>query len=185
MAIAEFEHLYRENPNFLLSGLTLSLLLLDADRPGRALDVAHSVVERLPRDAGAQLLKARALRRLERLEESQEACERALALEPGTGMCHAVAAAVALDSGDFSRAREEIDTALELSPGDPYPLLVRAQIVLETEPFEDPRAAIDEALSAIRGNPMVFLTADVSRLEALRAEAYPAQAELEAAVSTA
>jgi tetratricopeptide (TPR) repeat protein len=185
MAIAEFEQLYRENPRFFLGGLTLSLLLLDADRPGQALEIARAVVERLPRDAGAHLLEARALRQLERLDEAQEACERALALEPADGMSHAVAAAVALDSGEFSRARELIDKALELSPGDAYPLLMRAEVNLQTEPFEDPRPSIDEALSAIRANPLVFLTADVRRLEAMRAEAYPDEALLEAAVPTA
>ena len=85
-AIAEFEQLYRENPFFSLGGLTLSLLLLDADRPGQALEIARSVVERLPRDAGAHLLEARALRRLERLEEAQESCERAA--RTGTGRRH-------------------------------------------------------------------------------------------------
>jgi tetratricopeptide (TPR) repeat protein len=184
-AIAEFDQLYRENPRFSLGGLTLSLLLLDADRPGQALEIARSVVERLPRDGGARLLEARALRRLERLEEAQESCERALEMEPADGMSHAVAAAVALDSGEFSRSKELIDTALELSPGDAYPLLVRAEIRLQTEPFEDPRPAIDEALTAIRANPLVFLTADVRRLEAMRAEAYPDEAFLEAAAPTA
>jgi tetratricopeptide (TPR) repeat protein len=184
-AIVEFDHLYHDNPRFSLAGLTLSLLLLDADRPGSALDVARAVVERLPRDAGAHLLEARALRRLERLEEAQEACERALALEPGDGMSHAVAAAVALECGEFSRAQELIDTALELSPGEAYALLVRAEIVLQTQPFEDPRPAIDEALAAIRGNPLVFLTADAARLERLRAAAYPDEAELEVVIGTA
>jgi tetratricopeptide (TPR) repeat protein len=184
-AITELERLFRDHPRFFLSGLTLSLLLLDADRPGRALEIARRVVERLPRDAGGHLLEARALRRLERLDEAQDACERALELEPGDGMCHAVAAAVALECGEFSRAQELIDTALELSPGEAYALLVRAEIVLQTQPFEDPRPAIDEALAAIRGNPLVFLTADAARLERLRAAAYPDEAELEVVIGTA
>jgi hypothetical protein len=62
---------------------------------------------------------------------------------------------------------------------------VRAEIVLQTQPFEDPRPAIDEALSAIRGNPLVFLTADVARLEKLCAQAYPDESELEVAIGTA
>ncbi len=184
-AIAEFEQLCREKPHFYLGGLTLSLLLLDADRPGPALEIARAIVERLPRDAGARLLEARALRRLERLDEAEEACARALELARGAGLTKAAAAAVALDSGEFSRAKELIDMALELSPGDAYPLLVRAEICLQTEPFEDPRPAVNEALTAIRANPLVFLTADVTRLEAMQAEAYPDEALLEAAGTTA
>jgi heat shock protein HtpX len=184
-AVAEFERLWCDHPRFCLGGLTLSLLLLDADRPGRALDVARRVAERLPRDAGARLLEARALKRLERLEEAQHACDRALELEPHDGTCHAIEAAIALEEGEFSRARELIDKALELAPGDSYGLLVRAEVTLLTEPFEDPRPAIDEALSAIRTNPLVFLSADVARLERLRATAYPDESELEALVGTA
>src|SRR5262249_1092147 len=142
-------------------------LLLDADQPERALDVARRVVERLPNDAMPLLLVARSLRRLGRLAEAREASERALVLEPGGGKGRALAAAIALDEGDIAGAQQHIDSALQLGPGEPYILLVRAEIVLRSQPFEVSRAAVEEAYSAVRSNPFAFYRADIRRLEEL------------------
>lgn len=169
-AIADFEKLWKDKPGIPITAITLSVLLLDADRPERALDVARRVAQRLPDDAEPHLLVARSLRRLERLDESQETCDRALALEPGGGKAHAIAAALALDEGDFFRAQQLIEAALELAPGDPYILLVRAEIVLKTQPFENPRPAVEEALAGVRTNSFAFYRADVERLEQMLAE---------------
>jgi len=171
-AIAEFERLWHDQPGLPLTAITLSVLLLDADQPGRALDAARRAAERLPDDAMALLQVARSLHRLGRLEEAQEVCERALALEPGGGKGHAIAAAIALDEGDIFRAQQCIDSALELAPGDPYILLVRAEVVLRSQPFEDPRAAVEEAFSAVRSNPFAFYRADIRRLEQLSLQSF-------------
>jgi Zn-dependent protease with chaperone function/Flp pilus assembly protein TadD len=166
-AIGDFERLWRDQPGLPLTAITLSVLLLDADQPERALDVARSATERLPDDAMPLLLVARSLRRLGRLEEAKKACERALVLEPGGGKAHALAAAIALDQGDIVGAQQRIESALELGPGEPYILLVRAEIVLRSQPCEDPRATVDEACSAVRSNPFAFYRADIRRLEEL------------------
>jgi len=169
-AIAQFEELWRDAPRLPMTGITLSVLLLDVDQPERALDVARCVALRLPHDAATHLLVARSLRRLGRLEEAQRASERALMLEPRGGIAHAVAAAIALDIGDFSRAQQLIDTALELAPGEVYVLLVRAEVGLKTQRDGQPRAAVDEAVAAVRANPLAFYKVEVTRLTRLLAE---------------
>ena len=128
------------------------------------------MAHRLPDDPLRHLLLARSLRRLGRLKESREACDRALTVEPGNGNTHAVAAAIALDEGEFLQAQQLIATALELSPGEPYVLSCRAEIVLETRPFDCPRTAVEEALAVIRANPFAFYHVDVKRLERMLAE---------------
>ena len=169
-AITQFEELWRDAPRFPMTGITLSVLLLDVDQPERALEVACRVAQRLPHDAATHLLVARSLRRLGRLEEAHRASERALALEPRDGVAHAVAAAIALDSGDFSRAQQLIDTALELAPGEVYVLLVRAEVGLKTQLYGDPRAAVDEGVAAVRTNPFAFYHVEVTRLTRWLAE---------------
>jgi Zn-dependent protease with chaperone function/Flp pilus assembly protein TadD len=169
-AITQFEELWRDAPRFPLTGITLSALLLDGDQPERALEVASRVAQRLPSDAAPHLLVARSLRRLGRLAEAHRASERALALEPRDGVAHAVAAAIALDSGDFSRAQQLIDTALELAPGEVYVLLVRAEVALKTQLCGDPRAAVEEGINAVRSNPFAFYHVEVSRLKRWLAE---------------
>jgi Zn-dependent protease with chaperone function len=182
-AIAELDRLWHEHPGLPVTALTLSALLLDADLAEQALAVAHSVARRLPDDAATHLLVARSLRRLGRLKESSEACNRALAVEPRSGTAHAIAAALALDEGDFFQAQQAIATGLELSPGEPYVLLCRAEIVLKTQPFANPRAAMEEALAVIRANPFAFYHADVERLGQMLTEWECRFAVLEAAAA--
>jgi Zn-dependent protease with chaperone function/Tfp pilus assembly protein PilF len=178
-AIAEFDELWRDQPGFPISAMTLAALLLDADEPDRALAAARGAAGRLPHDSTAQVLVARSLRRLGRLNEARHACELALALDAGDGAAHAVAAALALDDGDCSHAQKSIETALDLAPGAPYIALVRAEITLKTQTDVDPQAAFDEAIAVIRSNPFAFYRADVGRLEQILAErrerAQPAQ----------
>ncbi len=162
-AIAEFEELWKDDPGFPISAITLSALLLDSDQPERALAAARGAAERLPSDPATYVLVARTQRRLGQYEGAREASRRALALDPNEGAAHA-AAALSLDVGEFSQAQQSIATALELAPGAPYVLLVRAEIAIRTQ-AGDPRTAFDEAVAVIRSNPMAFYRADVARLE--------------------
>jgi tetratricopeptide (TPR) repeat protein len=164
-AIEELQFLWHKHPGLPITAFTLSSLLLDADEAEQALAVAQIVARRLPNDPLTHVLVARSLRRLGRLEESREACQRALALEPRHGNAHAVAAAIEVDEGNFLQAQRSIARALELAPGEPYVLLVRAETVLKTQPYGDPRVAVEEALAVIRANPLAFYHADVRRLE--------------------
>jgi tetratricopeptide (TPR) repeat protein len=169
-SIAEFQELWQEEPGFPISAITLAVLLLDADQPERALEVARGAAGRLPHDPATHLLVARSQRRLGRLDEAREACERALALEADDGAVHAVAAALALDEGEFFEAQQSIASALEFAPGAPYVVLVRAEVAIKTQLLGDPRTAVDEALAVIRSNPFAFYDADVQRLEQAFAE---------------
>jgi len=164
-AIAELQRLWQDRPDFALTAFTLTSLLLDADLAEQALVVAQDLARRLPDDADAHVLAARALRRLGRREESRGACERALQIDPRNGKARAVAAANEVDAGEYIEAGRSIAQALELSPGEPYALLVQAEIALRTQPFNNPRAAVEEARATIRANPLAFFHADVMRLE--------------------
>jgi predicted Zn-dependent protease len=164
-AISALEQLWSDRPRFPLTALALGELLLDADRPERALEVAISAVPRLPHDPAVALLEARSLRRLGRFDEAQAACDGALTVDPENGSIHAVAAALALDRGDTSQAQSLIKMALDLAPGDAYLLVVRAEIALQSEVADNARLAVAQAVQAVRSNPLVFLTTEVARLQ--------------------
>jgi Zn-dependent protease with chaperone function/Flp pilus assembly protein TadD len=164
-AIAALERLWRDKPRFPLTALGLGELLLDADRPQRTIEVAASVARQLPHDPAVPVLEARALRRLGQVDEAQAACDRALAIDPDDGCVNALAAAIALDRGENQRAQALIARALELAPGEVYLLVVRAEIALQNEPVEQARIAVERAVGAVRANPLVFLQAEISRLE--------------------
>jgi Zn-dependent protease with chaperone function/Tfp pilus assembly protein PilF len=182
-AIAELEQLRRERPGFPIAAITLSVLLLDADQPERALEIARDVARRLPDDALTHVLVARAARRLGRIDEARNASKQALAVEESSGAAHAVAAAVALDEGDTEHARQHIEKALELAPGEVYLLLVRAEIALQTESSENARAAIEGAVAAVRTNPLAFYHTDVMRLEQAVAESESSSPSMETAAA--
>jgi Zn-dependent protease with chaperone function/Flp pilus assembly protein TadD len=163
-AIAELEQLWRDRPRFPMTALALGQLLLDAERPGQALEVARQVAESLPGDPTPPFLESAALRRLGRLDEAQAACDRALDMEPEDGTVLALHAALAHDRGDLHRAAESIAKALAFAPGAGYVMAVRAELALQVQPLEKARAAVEEAVEAVRTNPFAFLASDVMRL---------------------
>jgi len=169
-AIAEMEQLWRDKPRFPLTALALSQLLLDADQPEKALDVARQVAKSLPRDPSPPFLEAAALRRLGRRDEAQAACDRALEIEPEDGTVLALHAALAFDAGDMNRAADSIAKALAFAPGAGNVLVVKAELALQVQPLEKARAAVNEAIDAVRTNPFAFLASDVERLELKLAE---------------
>jgi tetratricopeptide (TPR) repeat protein len=169
-AIAELEELWRDKPRFPLTALALSQLLLDADQPEKALEVARDVAKLLPRDPTPPFLEAAAQRRLGRLDEAQAACDRALAIEPRDGTIVALQAALALDSGNDERAGLLITIALGYAPGAAYVLIIQAEIALQTQQLEAARLAVHEAVEAVRTNPFAFLASDIARLELKLAE---------------
>src|SRR5262249_30663211 len=130
-AIAEMEQLWRDKPRFPLTALALSQLLLDADQPEKALDVARQVAKSLPRDPSPPFLEAAALRRLGRRDEAQAACDRALEIEPEDGTVLALHAALAFDAGDMNRAADSIAKAIAFAPGAGNVLVVKAELALQ------------------------------------------------------
>lgn len=171
-AIDALERLWSDKPRFPLTVLLLCELLLDSNRPDRAMELAKSVGPRLPDDPAVPIIEVRALRRLARLDEAQSACDRALALVPENGSVHAAAAALALDRGETERAGELLKRAFELAPGDSYALVVAAELALHGEQIEEARSAIARAKDAVRTNPLVFLTAEIARLDEKFAERF-------------
>jgi Flp pilus assembly protein TadD len=164
-AIAMLDGLWQDKPGFPLTGFALGQILLDTGQPEQALAVAEALVRKLPRDAGTHALAARVRRRLRQLDEAQSACDRVLALEPEDGPGYGIAAGLALDRGEPTRAQELITRALDYSPGDTHLLIIRAEVAIQTKPLDEARALVAEAIAAVRSNPMVLLKTDVTGLE--------------------
>ncbi|NLY02678.1 MAG: M48 family metalloprotease [Rhodopirellula sp.] len=163
-AMAEFEQLRRDAPGFKLSGLMLSALYLDEGRPEQALAVAEEIRMELPHECAPAMLAAFALHGLGRLDEAQDAVERALALEPKAGDGYALAGRIALDRGDVCRAQDLIERAHRLSPGGSYVLSVQARLALTTA-AASARQMVEEAVEAIRANPFLLLSREATALE--------------------
>lgn len=182
-AILDLERLWHDKPRFPLAALTLGGLLLDADRPEQALEVARAVAPKLDDDALPPYLEAAALRRLGRLEEARAACQRAIALAPEDGTILALQAAIVADGGVLPSARQMIEMAQRLSPGAGQVMLIRAGILLEMEPPEEARVVVEEAIAAVRSNPLLFLQGEIRRLEQKLAERDSSLAVAESAAS--
>jgi predicted Zn-dependent protease len=177
-AITALERICEDKPRFPLSQLVLSELYLDTNQPERALELANRVAPRLPGDPGVPLLEARVLRRLGRLDEARAACDRALALDPEIGSIQAVAAVLAADRREFEQAEALLEKAFAMAPGDAYVLVVAAEIALQRDELEEAAAAIERAREAVRTNPLVFLEAELARLdEALADRLHPVVTE--------
>jgi hypothetical protein len=169
-AISLLERLCQDKPRFPASQLVLSELYLDTNQPDRALELALRVAPRLPGDPGLPLFEARVLRRLRRLDEAQAACDRALVLDPESGSIQAAAAVLAADRGEFDKAQSLLEKAFAMAPGDAYLLVVAADIALQRDQLEEAAAALERAREAVRTNPLVFLEAELARLDGALAD---------------
>ena len=165
-AINSLDQLWRDNPRIPMTALALGEILLDSNLAERAIEVVTGAGRIIPRDVDVPLLEGRALRRLGRNDEAQQACDRAMSLDPKNGCVHALAAALELDRNEVDRVKQQIDRALELSPGDPYVMIVRAEIAVKTEGREQAHETVAQAIETVRSNPLVFLNEEINRLEA-------------------
>ncbi|HKD35832.1 MAG TPA: tetratricopeptide repeat protein, partial [Pirellulales bacterium] len=135
-----------------------------------AVEVARKAADRWPKDPEFRLCEAKALRRLGRLDEAQAAIDAAHAIDLNLGSSHAVAAAIALDRGDLSAAKQLIERSIELEPGGLLALIVSAEIALAGGDRQQTQAAIDRAAKTIKANPFALCNADIDRLEGRFAE---------------
>lgn len=166
VAIESLEKVWRDIPTFPLTALALAELLLDSNLPERALEVVKSIAPCLPQDAIVPQIEARAFRRLKRLDEAQQACDRAMLFDPNNGCAYALAAAIKLDRNEIDRANELIAQATELAPGDPYVLVVRAEIDLRANPDGKAHSSAMQAIEVVRSNPLTFLDQEIAQLKA-------------------
>jgi Zn-dependent protease with chaperone function/tetratricopeptide (TPR) repeat protein len=173
-AIDDLQKLCRDRPRFQLPRLLLGNLLLAAERPADALDIAREAAALLPDDPVPHAIAARAFHQLGQFDDAQQACDHAAALAPEDGSLPALAALLACDRGDLPHARELVARAQELSPGDSYVVVIQAEIDSHTLPPEEAQAAAAAALKLVESNPLVFLDAEKSRLrQKLPAEPAP------------
>lgn len=166
-AIEALEVLWKDKPAFPLTGFALCSFLLDSGRSERVIEVARRLSELLPGDPQPAFFEALALRRLNRAEEAEAACLRALKLDAESGPICALAASLALDQGNLERANELCSSARERSPGDLHLRIAEAEIALHGDSLEAARSIVDRAIDAIRANPMSPLDFEARRLEAL------------------
>jgi regulator of sirC expression with transglutaminase-like and TPR domain len=92
------------------------MALLALDRPAEALADAEAVVAQAPARAEAWVLRASALRRLERLQPATESIARALALEPRNAEALLERGLIRLALGDPAGARADWEAVMELDP---------------------------------------------------------------------
>jgi Flp pilus assembly protein TadD len=162
-AIDEMRQLVHDVPKFQQAALTLATFLLDED-PAEAMEVADRAAKKLKRDSGPLVIRARALRRLGRLQEADDVIGRAIELAPDDGTILAVAAQISLDLGDIERATELMDEAQRKTPGDAFCLMVRAELALASGTMEEAVDAVEKAAAAAGHNPLALLGGEIARL---------------------
>ncbi|MES2788296.1 MAG: M48 family metalloprotease [Planctomycetota bacterium] len=163
--ILELDALWRDKPGFPLTALLLADLLLDTDQLDRALEIARSAVPSLPNDPRVHFIIGRGLRRLGRLAEAHSACLLAMTAAPHDGNIQALAALLALDRGEHDESRRLIQLAEEYTPGDGVVLMSHATIALQLDSPEVGRAAVERAVAVVAASPLLFLQAEIARLQ--------------------
>ena len=138
---------------------------LDSGDASRSLEIALAAIARAPKDPAFRVQAARALRRLGRLDDAQEATDKALELDRESGIAPAMAAAVAFDRGDRVAAQRWLDQSLELAPGEAFCLAIQAEIAVATAPKDQARHAVEQAIAAIRANPFLMLNTELVWLQ--------------------
>jgi len=106
--------------------------LEDGD-PDRALDLANQSLK-LRRTAHAELVKARALQRLGKIDDAIEAATSARDLAPGYYMTHHELGMILMSARRNAEARPELEKYLELAPNDRDAATVRQLLAAPTSP---------------------------------------------------
>jgi Zn-dependent protease with chaperone function len=162
-AIEEVEQLVAGFPRFHAAKFNLSAFLLDVD-PERSLRIAEELAVSLPKDPIPPIYAARALRRLGRFAEAEQATQRAIAIDPRNGVARAVAAGIKIGLGEFDAARQLIDEAESFAPGDAFIKVAQAELELACGPVSSAQAAVDAAASAVHANPFTLLDHELRTL---------------------
>ncbi len=140
VAKAEFEARLKKSPED-PQWLTLAAL---ADRNGRE-DRLRLAIQKAPEFAWAHCALCETLIDLKRYDEALRAAERALALDPKSGVFRLQKAVALMWLGKSAEALEEVDKAREGLPGDERVPIVRAQILMGEERVDEAIAAMEEA----------------------------------------
>ncbi len=157
-----FRALIADAPRFPRPRINLAVVLLQDD-PDGALHAAEGAAALVPEVAGPQILMARALRLLGRLDEAEAAIEVALSADSDDGSAHAVASWLASDQGQPERAAHHLERARELAPGHPFIAVARA---LGAGSPDDVSAAVEEVQKGASLSPLAFIDAELAALRA-------------------
>lgn len=166
-AIADFESLIQSHPRSADLWISLSALQIDDGQYERAIETSREMQRRFPELGIAGAIESRACRRMGRLGEARALIDRAMETETDSGTVWAAAAGIAVDSGDYDRARELLAIAHQKTPGTPQQLIEAARLSIRVDP---PDAAIENlrrAIGALEENPLMLRQSD---LESLRQE---------------
>jgi tetratricopeptide (TPR) repeat protein len=126
--------------------LALARHYVDIDRPQRALDALETASDEALSDPEFWLLRAEALRELERPDEAADAARRGLALDPDDVFLLDALALAELDGHRLGAAADALAAALELEPDHPVLLAHRALVLANAKRFGEARAAVVHAL---------------------------------------
>ncbi len=116
-ALRDLERLRRDDPVFKMTWMLLIEVYTDEGEYDQALELAAQLSRDLPGEPVGPLSESWLLRKLGRLEEAETRARDVLRREPKAGRAHVTLAAVALDRGDQTGAREELARAERITPG--------------------------------------------------------------------
>lgn len=163
-AIVEFEELIASDPKYEPHYIALASVLIDDGTPEKVLPLAELVLERFPSGNG-HALASRALRRLGRLDEAQLHLESVLTMQPENGSVWGAAAGIAMDRGDYVKARKLLKIAEEKTPGTPQSIIESARLASRTEPPEQAAEKLNRAIAHIQNNPMLMRQSDLALMQ--------------------
>lgn len=150
------ERILREQPDAADLGLVRlygAEALLVQNRPADCLAACDELLRDEPGLQGAELLRGRALGKLDRLEEARAAIEAEIrALPPGAEAASELARILA-DHGQHADAEEVLRCALEASPGHIDLVAGRARVCLETDRSREAQPLLQSVLSADPAHP--------------------------------
>ncbi len=130
-------------------------------------------VQREPKDAGAEVSFAAALRTLGRYDEARQAADQALVLDPKNAPALLEAARAAISAKQGFYALDYLKRAQALSPRDWRPVSLQGVALDQIERVDEARAAFARALTLSPDNPAVLSNLALSyaaRGEVARAE---------------
>jgi tetratricopeptide (TPR) repeat protein len=132
----------------------LGVLLARSGRVDEAVAPLKDAAELRPDAIEVPLALADVLLRAGRLEDAQDAVDRAIAIagdeHAAAGDAHAVAARIALARKDADAAAMHADAAVAANPGLPMPQFVRGRIAYDEGHYDTALMAFREAASVVR-----------------------------------
>lgn len=122
-----------------------------------ATEVAKELCELYPENAVHPLSLAQLLYQLERYDEMETACLRAISLDDSRPAGHYLLAEKQLSTGNLAAAEQEASKAIDMAPDSYDSYLLRARIYQQAQDYQAALADIDHLVSAGQSDDDVLL----------------------------